>query len=245
MVTGWLKLKLMRDFFRLLSADGTNDRRRLEFWLQYMDQISDMYFALGGDALYSADPDFKQIRAEMKGRLLYLHASGSPSNNAFLMSIGNYMLVEFGEKGNAFFAFDKRSGLPFKLDGYIAGNTTQLKHDSYELRLRHADTNEGTWEERFRRELEERLNISSDHHGGARPRTPASAPKSKTSPSAESLSEAAFAQFVQTHALRIADKRKVGGALWVYVGKADTFVTKQLKAWGFKYNEHKTAWWHR
>ena len=242
MVTGWLKLKLMRDFFRLLSDDGINDRRRLEFWLRYIDQIGDMYFALGKEAMQNSDPDFRQLREEMKGRLLHLYASQGASNNAFLMKIGNYMMVEFGDKGNAFFAFDCGKGLPFKLEGWVAGNATELKHPSHELRLRHADTNEGTWEQQFERHLQRLLGISSGQahiRSSVRTQSPHAKP---TYPDA-TFSQAGFDELVRRHGLRIGDKRRVGGALWVHVGKADTLVTMQLKRWGFKYNEHKTAWW--
>jgi hypothetical protein len=248
MVTGWLKLKLMRDFFRLLSEDSTKDRkRRLEFWLRYIDQINDMYFALGRDALHNPDPDFRQIRSEMKGRLLHLYASQASSNNAFLMSIGNHMVVEFGDKGNAFFAFDKRKGLPFKLEGDVAGNGAELKHASHVLRLTHVDTNEGRWEERFERQLENWLGIFSGRPptrtAPTKPNTPRSTPYGSNMDSDSTFSQSAFELLAQANRLATADKRKLGGALWVYLGKADTPVTRQLRRWGFKYNEHKTAWW--
>ena len=42
----------------------------------------------------------------MKGRLLRLESGGR--NNAFIMRIGGHVVVEFGEKGNAMFAFNGR-----------------------------------------------------------------------------------------------------------------------------------------
>ena len=55
MVGSWLKLYLMKSFFELLSADGSNDTRRLDFWIRYIDEINDMYFALGRHATRSQD----------------------------------------------------------------------------------------------------------------------------------------------------------------------------------------------
>lgn len=51
MIESWLKRDSMKNFFELLSADGSNDTRRLEFWIGYVDQITDMYFALGRYAM--------------------------------------------------------------------------------------------------------------------------------------------------------------------------------------------------
>ena len=148
MVAGWLKLVLIQQFFSLLAADGTNDTRRLKFWERYHDSIDDMYFALGGTARWHRGTDFQDIRKKMAGRLLNLHSAGPPNNNAFIMCIGNFVVVEFGIKGNACFIF-ARDSLPFLLEGGIAGNSTALKHESSVERLLHTDRISETWERRF------------------------------------------------------------------------------------------------
>ena len=148
MVADWLKLDLIQRFFSLLAADGTNDTRRLKFWERYHDSIDDMYFALGGTARWHRGADFQDIRKKMAGRLLNLHSAGPPNNNAFIMCIRNFVVVEFGLKGNACFIFAS-DRLPFLLKGAIAGNSTALKHSSFVERLLHNDGNFGTWERRF------------------------------------------------------------------------------------------------
>ena len=148
MVADWLKLVLIQQFFSLLAADGTNDTRRLKFWERYHDSIDDMYFALGSTARRHRGTDFQDIRKKMAGRLLHLHSAGPPNNNAFIMCVGNFVVVEFGIKGNACFIFG-RDRLPFLLEGEIAGNSTALKHPSFAERLLHNDGNFGTWEHRF------------------------------------------------------------------------------------------------
>ena len=148
MVADWLKLVLIQQFFGLLAADGTNDTRRLKFWEQYHDSIDDMYFALGSTARWHRGRDFQDIRKKMAGRLLNLHSAGPPNNNAFIMCIGNFVVVEFGVKGNACFIF-ARDRLPFLLEGGIAGNGTALKHESSVERLLHTDRISETWERRF------------------------------------------------------------------------------------------------
>jgi hypothetical protein len=35
LVYGWLKRRLITDFFELLSSDATGDRRRLDYWLRF------------------------------------------------------------------------------------------------------------------------------------------------------------------------------------------------------------------
>ena len=148
MVADWLKLDLIQRFFSLLAADGTNDTRRLKFWERYHDSIDDMYFALGSTARWHRGSDFQDIRKKMAGRLLTLHSAGPPNNNAFIMCIGNFVVVEFGIKGNACFIF-ARDRLPFLLEGEIAGNGTALKHESSVERLLHTDRISETWERRF------------------------------------------------------------------------------------------------
>lgn len=255
MVTGWLKLKWMRDFFRLLAEDGSNDRRRLEFWLRYIDQITDMYFVLGTDAMQNSDADFKQLRNEMTGRLLHLYAAGAPSNNAFLMRIGEHMVVEFGAKGNACFVFDSRRELPFKLQGYVAGNTSELKHEKRVARLLHIDRKDESWEQHFQRELRGLLNVTPAQTVGregpaTRLATPTAAARTASPrPPANTVlahvfTRAEFDKLARSNSVATADNSRQGGALWVYVGQASSPVTRQLKAWGFKYAEGK-GWWRK
>jgi len=126
MVTEWLKLALMQKFFGLLAEDGLNDTRRLKFWETYHQSIHAMYFALGETARRHPGLDFREVRKQMEGLQLTLTHSTS-KNNAFIMCIGEHVIVEFGEKGNACFIFHK-DRLPFALEGGVAGNSTALKH---------------------------------------------------------------------------------------------------------------------
>jgi len=158
MVAGWLKLVLIQKFFSLLTEDGSNDTRRLKFWEKYHDSIDDMYFALGHTAMSNSGTDFRNIRKQMEGRLLSLIHGGPSDNNAFIMCMGNYVVVEFGLKGNACFIFD-RANLPFKLDGHIAGNSEGLKYPRYVDRLLHFDGSFETWESKFKRTLDRLMSV--------------------------------------------------------------------------------------
>lgn len=157
MVANWLKAALIERFFNLLAQDGTNDTRRLNFWKAYHQSIHAMYFALGENARTRQDPDFRAIRKQMEGLRLTLTASPNKDNNAFIMCIGDHVVVEFGEYGNACYIFHK-DRLPFELVGEVAGDRSQLKNERKVTSLRHTDRGM-RWEERFRQTLSETLNV--------------------------------------------------------------------------------------
>lgn len=153
MVSSWLKLRFIETFFGLLSEDKANDQRRIAFWKKQVDDIDDMYFALGESAYTDPRADFRALHQEMKGRLLKLENGGGARNNAFIMRIGGHVFVEFGEKGNAMFAFDGQQ-LPFDLSRRtISGNRGALKHPSNVARVIHMDSAGESWERKIEREL--------------------------------------------------------------------------------------------
>jgi hypothetical protein len=168
MVADWLKLELIQRFFSLLAADGMNNTRRLKFWERYHASIDDMYFALGNTAYYHSGADFRDVRRKMEDRLLSLQKGGSPDNNAFIMCIGNHVVVEFGVTGNACFIF-RREELPFSLSEIqsVNGNKTGLKGEPHVERLLHADDSMETWEEKFERTI---AGLMSVWPGNAAPR---------------------------------------------------------------------------
>lgn len=153
MVSSWLKMRFIETFFGLLSEDKANDQRRIAFWKKQVDDIDDMYFALGESAYTDPRPDFRALHQEMKGRLLKLENGGGARNNAFIMRIGGHVFVEFGEKGNAMFAFDGGQ-LPFDLSRRsISGNRSALKHSSNVARVIHMDSAGESWERKIEREM--------------------------------------------------------------------------------------------
>lgn len=106
MVDGWLKSKLMQDFFTLLSDQGGGavDRRRLTYWLKYVKVIEDMWFVLGRSAYSNRTEEFVEMRRRMAGRLHQMTGSVA-QNNAFVMKIAGHLVVEFGMTGNACFIY--------------------------------------------------------------------------------------------------------------------------------------------
>jgi hypothetical protein len=160
MVTRWLKDRLIEDFFELLSADGKTDRSRVAFWKRYRDSISDMFFALGSEAMHSRKQDFVQLRKTMGSSLLRLEG-GLSSNNAFLMVMNGFVVMEFGQKGNAAFIFNRKN-LPFQLSGSIL--QTGKSNWPYISRLLHysAYANGDTWQDDFEKALRRDVGVVPD-----------------------------------------------------------------------------------
>jgi hypothetical protein len=265
MVAGWLKHDLMRQFFEVLSQDGANDQRRLRFWEGYLDSISDMYFALGSAARKDARPDYRSLRKKMQGRMLELNPSGSPNNNAFIMKIGTYMIIEFGITGNACFIFHG-DRVPFALEGSVAWDGRGLKHPEHDERLLHVDVAAGPWEGEFAKriyELTRRRPAAVPVKTPKSPRMPAfratarglredaapflppalSPPRPKPNIDELCFSETAFRTFVSENKLVVDDKRSKGGALWVRAEHSTSLIGRRLKAWGFQWSDRKNAWW--
>jgi len=166
MVFGWLKGRLIHDFFELLSSEGSGDRRRLAYWLRFAPFVDDMWFALGSNAQSRTDTSFRELRDRAKGRLLNLEATTS-DNNAFLMRIGAYLAVEFGAKGNAFYLLEW-SKLPKAVAAALTSERaresieiTTLKPRVHVLKRSHMDapTALKSWEQKFDDDLIPRLGV--------------------------------------------------------------------------------------
>jgi hypothetical protein len=272
MVAGWLKLDLLQQFFTLLSEEGRIDPRRRKFWERYHESIDEMYFALGTNARYHPGQDFRDFRRKADGLLLTL-LSTSANDNAFIMRVGEHVIVEFGFKGNACYIF-RRDDLPFELTGTLAGNSTALKHPRNLERLLHHDGSWETWEQRFQRALSSRLRIQpvrkdfpaavpptrtaglndvrrtpyfAPPHGSIRPaQSPASSRPRDDAPPARgvSFSERELSRLCGTRRLRIEDLRDRNGNLWVLTGDTDGYVSGQLRSWGFSFKAGK-GWWRK
>lgn len=230
MVNGWLKRRLITDFFELLSADGTGDSRRVDYWLRFEPTIEDMWFALGSDAQYRRGEQFSDFRNRAKGRLLDLDGT-TADNNAFVMRVGPYLLVEFGAKGNAMYAFRWDSlGQPL-LDTLISGRARssvsiyRLKDSNKIHRLIHRDSAGQTWEQKFDAYLLPRI---------GRPDDPSPIVDVVPRVRSEGFSQDAWTAYVRTHGLRVEDNRAKQGALWVLGVEQPNGVVSQLKSWGFQ-----------
>ena len=247
MVDGWLKRRLISDFFALLSEDGSADQRRLNYWLQFEPAIEDMWFVLGSNARYANASDFREMRKRMEGRLHYLNGQGSPFNNAFVMKIGSFLVVEFGVTGNATYIFHASdSPVDFtkrELSMY------SLKGDKHIGRLIHR----GAWEWDFDSWLCPRIgwHPTRGKQAVSIKQAPAkhlvqpvvSKPPVKNVISSQKTSDV-FQALALAFELKLTheDNRYKGGAFWIRASDEDLSLNKRLLDLGFKYKPRQ-GWW--
>lgn len=271
MVSEWLKREFIEAFFTKLAEDGVGDRRRANFWLRYAKSMDNIQFALGARAMHSTDRDFVALRKKMKGLYTELKTTDS-SNNAFIMTIGDLVAVEFGGMGNAFYGYDIRKILPFDASqpvGTTVNAKNSLKHKNRLLWMQHQDGIKGwdTWEHMFEATLKDHFDIKPN---AASKRN---ASRVVPSPSAASLttdmpnpprpdlhqsrvvsqgkasgsdeprfSLAALDAFARARQLKVEDFFNKGGNLWIRADDSNLEVNKVLLQWQFKYKPGK-GWW--
>lgn len=248
MVDRWLKRRLITDFFALLSEDGAADERRLQYWLKFDPVIDDMWFALGSYARTARSSDFKEMRMRMDGRLHYLDGQGSPYNNAFIMRIGPFMVVEFGVHGNATYIYNASD---LRLDQNVRHVSIHaLKASNHVARLIH----NGVWESSFDAWLLPRLGWkpSGETRSATRPRgdgeaivtsrvrEPRTEEARQKKPSIPDI--ARVMDVIYANNLGYEDKRAKDGAFWILTGNDNLAVNAQLLKLGFTYKTHK-GWW--
>ncbi|XCY17547.1 EH signature domain-containing protein [Burkholderia sp. Ed8] len=262
MVSDWLKLEFIETFFTKLAEDGLADRRRMEFWKRYVKSIDDIEFALGSTARNSREPDLVALRKRMKGLTRELDASGA--NNAFIMTMGKLVAVEFSGLGNAFYGYDASRSLPFNTSQTLKlgkNERNSLKQSKSMLWLKHGDGIHGwnRWEEMFEATLRESFQIlpsAETLRASGRAKAANEPTKSTSNVSSrenvgssqnrteahESYSHVALKRFAATHGLQIEDRTALGGNLWVRGGEGDERVGRVLMEWGFRVKPGK-GWW--
>ena len=255
MVSDWLKREFIEAFFTKLAADGVGDRRRANFWLRYVKSM-DIRFALGTTTLYSKDKDFVVLRQKMKGLYTELKATGS-KNNAFVMTMGNLVAVEFGSAGNALYGYDRSLNLPFDLYRPVFPTKYEensLRHDEPTriLWMQHKDGIHGYehWEDMFEATLKQRFGITPN---AVSQQTPTPMPTQLSFESTlevqplkssrlGTFSMAALNSLAREKNLIVDDLSTKNGNLWVRTDNADPYVNRMLMAWEFHYR-HGKGWW--
>lgn len=255
MVSNWLKAAIIETFFTKLAEDGSADPRRMQFWKRYVNSIDNMEFALGSAARNSAEPDFVALRKKMYGLTCHLDTSGA--NNAFIMKMGNLVVVEFSGMGNALYGYDVRKGLPFDSKKVLrlptdADNSLKQKARSV-LWESHKD-GVGTWSK-----WENNFETILRRHFGIEPQQaiPAPAKKVRRYPVTTPITEASkpMPPTVKRHysldglkalgkhnGFEIQDNSALGGSLWARTDMANEDVTQTLTSWGFSHKPGK-GWW--
>jgi hypothetical protein len=149
MVQEWVARQDLEDFFTLLQEDKIADERRLKFWGKYIKQIEFHRILLGAEARRTMQADFVELRKRPSaGRL----TGSTAENNAFVMQISGWVLIESSSKGNAVYGY-RSSSLPFDIQATEVEISRFRKKDDADFRADHRDTNEGAWEEVLSKKL--------------------------------------------------------------------------------------------
>lgn len=126
MAMRWFARDDLEHFFKLLQGTNAVDQRRLDFWLNYVDQISYTRIVMGYAAINNRNTDFKEFRQKNAGR--YSQLLDAPiDNNAFVLKIKDHWFVEFSETSNACYVYTDDK-LPFSPDSLRLDMRLELKN---------------------------------------------------------------------------------------------------------------------
>ncbi len=156
-VSGWLKKKLLGEFFGMLPGDERSKMRRLNFWELYTNDMTGLYFVLGQDA-YASDELFR-FRRHARGLIARFPAERR-GMHACIMQFEHHHVVEFNSEGGAAYFYDSSRGMPsfYFGKGWIdvgAIGAQEIMQGTSRLSkpIRHLDGSLLTWEGKFAGEL--------------------------------------------------------------------------------------------
>ena len=115
MVLQWVNKRNLRDFFEILAARNQADSGRLEFWTRYIDQIHWTRLIFGTEtlSLRRRIPEVRKLIEDEQGMAAVLTSPQKKLVDAFMMQLGNYIVVEFSKKPNACYVY-QADALPFE-----------------------------------------------------------------------------------------------------------------------------------
>jgi hypothetical protein len=147
MVLQWVNKANLKDFFEVLAARRQADEGRLDFWSQYMEQIqwTRLIFSMQTRALAYSNEGIRNLIAREEDS--YATMRSNADVDAFMMQLGDYLVVEFSKVPNAAYIY-KANELPFEpYSREYSGTGEDLKHGyrhQCAARLMHMHGWEGT-----------------------------------------------------------------------------------------------------
>jgi hypothetical protein len=104
MVINWVHETNLRLFFKLLKERGHADDDRLNFWLKFIPQVTSSRLALGptSQRLVESRADYKKVFKREGSAYSQLREDQNPDNDAFLMTIGNCLIIDFSIGGGCY-----------------------------------------------------------------------------------------------------------------------------------------------
>jgi hypothetical protein len=263
MALQWVNKANLKDFFAVIAARRQADEGRLDFWSQYMEQIqwTRLIFSSQTQALAYSNEGIRNLIAREEDS--YATMSANKDVDAFMMQLGNYLVIEFSKVPNAAYVY-KADELPFEpYRRQYTGTGSDLKHGN-EHGCAARFTHGHAWEATARMELQ-RLGIYPDAPGKSGPRRveaakqastsaerqrapavePPSAPSSDGAPKGALFSMDSLRRLIaQYPQARIVDRRySSGGRLWVEDPMQHSKLERQLKAWNFRWAEARSAFY--
>jgi hypothetical protein len=150
----WLARDSIIFFFNTILPNNSENQRRKDFWLRYHDRIKDFQVAV-------SEADVWKVKSSQQGtNLLYYSRVAHPTTSAFLMKFegygGQFLVIEFSEKGNAAYLH--------KIADFESRGLT-LRTPRFELKnhLKFDDTNRiihiGAWERKAAYKLSSEFGI--------------------------------------------------------------------------------------
>jgi hypothetical protein len=266
MVLGWVNERNLKDFFDILAARNKADEGRLAFWSNYIKQILWTRLVFGADtmALKNRNPEIRDLIAREEGAFAQLTANKDV--DAFMMQIGQYIIVEFSKKPNAAYIY-RADILKFDLyKKYFNGGTDDLKYGYYISDIPKIVHRHG-WEQSAANELKklgiepDKLTVNPSDLFYSVPSIPS---KSSTATNSYNRVEANLAmqrpQIQQTNVVDMADLQRLikrysgvyildkrgqgGGRLWVEDHNKSSQLERELKDRGFKWSNNQMQWYY-
>ena len=172
MVLAWVQEANLRLFFELLKKRGAPDPHgRLDFWMQYIHQITFTRLALGEDMrLYlNRHPELKEYFKNDSESFANLSEVKSESSlDAFIMEISDHLIVEFNPHGGCYIY--KKGENTFNVNASMLSATTSrggLKERYHRSGLKRPDiVHQDGWQHRARTSVLPSFGIFDDIRAG-------------------------------------------------------------------------------
>jgi hypothetical protein len=249
MVLSWVNERNLKDFFDILAARNNADEGRLAFWSRYLKQITwtRLVFGVATMTLQQTNAEIRNLIAREEGA--YARLTEKPEVDAFMMRIGQYLIVEFSKKPNACYVY-RADTLPFDLytrsyEGGTGDLGAGFRSDTEcALRIVHREG----WAERAAVDLG-RLGIRPDlpvaGRQQAQPRGTVPVDTAAVRRSGPDLGrlQGLVSRFRRAY---IDDQRGEGlsGRLWVYDPLQRPELETELKSMGFVWSGQRQAWFY-
>lgn len=260
LIDSWIKTGLIQDFFQLLADDGVADLSRMRFWPQFVPVISDIWFAMGSYAHDRRDPKYEKLRQRIGGERILKFAGSSYTNNAFIMRIGPFYLIEFGQKGRAAYLIHADRWR----EPLTPGASVQLAvHRLQSMGGEQMPHRPLPWEKTFCNVICPRIGwwpgspppkptarnkeSLASRNTESKKKSP-STQRGKASGAAHQTEEdpflAALMSRLADYGLQVDDLRRKGGCLWVRADTKDQSLNRMLLGAGFTHSG-SNGWWKK